>query len=153
MEPTKQETLQPSPTREPRKPAIPRDPYAGYDLPLERRPGYGSLRGIEPWANSRWPVARQPRTIPFYAHGRSNKNFPPVFGTDCPPKGLSGLLRKLAYGYPDHMARHWLMLLASDRVDSAEYHVKKLLPLAAPALALGLIARAVVQRPRQLAFR
>ena len=45
----------------------------------------------------------------------------PVFGTSCPPKGLSGALKKYAYAkYSEGRAAHWLLLLASDRVDVLE---------------------------------
>ncbi len=33
------------------------------------------------------------RSAPF-KHGRSNREWPPVFGTVCQPKGLSGLVRR-----------------------------------------------------------
>lgn len=50
---------------------------------------------------------------------------PPVFGTSCPPRGLSGALRKLAYRrWSEARAAHWLVLLAADRVDAVESHVR-----------------------------
>jgi hypothetical protein len=49
----------------------------------------------------------------------------PVFGTACPPKGLSGVLRKHAYArYSEGRAAHWLTLLAADRVDAVESHLR-----------------------------
>jgi hypothetical protein len=44
----------------------------------------------------------------------------PVFGTGVPPRGVSGVMRRLAYGYPDGDLRHWLILLAADRVNVIE---------------------------------
>lgn len=45
----------------------------------------------------------------------------PVFGTSCPPKGLSGVIRKYSYKkYSEARAAHWLLLLAADRVDRTE---------------------------------
>jgi hypothetical protein len=42
-----------------------------------------------------------------------------VFGTSCPPRGVSGALRKLAYRkFSEADAAHWLLLMAGDRVDS-----------------------------------
>ena len=41
----------------------------------------------------------------------------PVFGTAVPLKGLSGVVRRLAYKYGEGRARHWLMLIAADRID------------------------------------
>ena len=49
----------------------------------------------------------------------------PVFGTSCPPKGLSGAIRRRAYArYSEARAAHWLLLLAADRVDALESHVR-----------------------------
>ena len=53
-----------------------------------------------------------------------HETLPPVFGTSCPPKGLSGVLRKVAYArYSEGRAAHWLILLAADRVDAIESHL------------------------------
>jgi hypothetical protein len=49
----------------------------------------------------------------------------PVFGTSCPPKGLSGAMRKYAYKkFSEARAAHWLILLAADRVDSVESNLR-----------------------------
>jgi hypothetical protein len=49
----------------------------------------------------------------------------PVFGTSCPPKGLSGVLRKYAYRtFSEARAAHWLILIAADRVDSIESNLR-----------------------------
>ncbi|HET9873295.1 MAG TPA: hypothetical protein VFP89_11980 [Propionibacteriaceae bacterium] len=50
----------------------------------------------------------------------------PVFGTSCPPKGLSGIIRRYAYRYSEGRAAHWLLLLAGDRVDAVESHLRSL---------------------------
>lgn len=44
----------------------------------------------------------------------------PVFGTSTPPKGLSGLIRRLAYKLTENDIRHWLLLLLADRVNMVE---------------------------------
>jgi hypothetical protein len=44
----------------------------------------------------------------------------PVFGTACPPKGLSGIIRGFAYGFSEGRVSHWLLLLFADRVDVLE---------------------------------
>ncbi|HEX2120860.1 MAG TPA: hypothetical protein VHL59_04390 [Thermoanaerobaculia bacterium] len=44
----------------------------------------------------------------------------PVFGTTCPPKGLSGKLRDFAYQYSEGRQLHWLTLMLADRVDVVE---------------------------------
>lgn len=49
----------------------------------------------------------------------------PVFGTSCPPKGLSGVIRKYAYRrFSEGRAAHWLLLLGADRVDAVESHLR-----------------------------
>jgi hypothetical protein len=47
-------------------------------------------------------------------------NLTPVFGTSCPPKGLSGRMRDYAYQYSEGTNRHWLTLILADRVDMIE---------------------------------
>jgi len=44
----------------------------------------------------------------------------PIFGTAEPPKWLSGAMRRLAYKLPENDLRHWLMLIAADRVNMVE---------------------------------
>jgi hypothetical protein len=102
-----------------------RIPGWGADLDPADRPSVPKLR-FDPELNGvhwRFPE-RQPET---WARERSIEHafLTPVFGTSCPPKGLSGALRKLAYKrYSEARAAHWLMLLAADRVDAVESHLK-----------------------------
>ena len=44
-------------------------------------------------------------------------NLPAVFGSKLPPKGISGMLRRMAYKYSENKNRRWLMLIFADRVD------------------------------------
>ncbi|TQK06720.1 hypothetical protein [Herbaspirillum sp. SJZ107] len=44
----------------------------------------------------------------------------PIFGTAEPPKWVSGAIRRLAYKLPENDLRHWLMLIAADRVNMVE---------------------------------
>ena len=54
----------------------------------------------------------------------------PAFGTSCPPKGLSGVVRKLAYRrYSEARAAHWLLLLGADRIDALESHLRSFVSL------------------------
>jgi hypothetical protein len=53
-----------------------------------------------------------------------------VFGTTCPPTGLSGAIRKLAYArYSEGQAAHWLLLIGADRVDMVEHALRSFLTL------------------------
>lgn len=44
----------------------------------------------------------------------------PVFGTSCPPRGLSGKIRDAAYNFSEGRLSHWMLLLLADRVDMVE---------------------------------
>jgi len=44
----------------------------------------------------------------------------PVFSTKQPPSGLSGMIRRLAFKMTENDVRHWLLLLAADRVNMVE---------------------------------
>jgi hypothetical protein len=51
----------------------------------------------------------------------------PVFGTSCPPRGVSGAIRRVAYArYSEGRAAHWLLLLAADRVESKAHAIRSL---------------------------
>ncbi|NVO85740.1 hypothetical protein [Hymenobacter terrestris] len=43
-----------------------------------------------------------------------------VFGTPEPPAGLSGVIRRQAYKYPENQYKRWLPLVLADRVDMLE---------------------------------
>ena len=93
------------------RPSVPRERYdpgatgAHWDFP-ERQP-------------EKWPRERSPE----------HKFLTPVFGTACPPRGVSGAIRKYAYTYSEGRAAHWLLLIAGDRVDAIENHLTSLLTL------------------------
>ena len=128
-----------------------RPAYWGVDRELSRRPGVPMMRQPEPWPNARMVIERMdPASSTVFKHGRPNKEWPPVFGTTCPPKGLSGLIRKWAASYPDHKPQHWLLKLLGDRVDSAEHRFKKLAPVVLPLAAVGLLGRMYLRRDTRL---
>ena len=67
---------------------------------------------------------RQPEK---WARERSveHKFLTPVFGTSCPPKGASGVMRKYAYArFSEGRAAHWMILVVADRVDAIESHLR-----------------------------
>jgi hypothetical protein len=102
-----------------------------------------------PRAGAQMPIEPQEADEPvIHAHGGLPK-MPPVFGTAAPPKGLSGVLRKVAYGYPDHWVRHWMVLLLADRVDVWEHRLRRGLPVTAgivAVLALGSLTLKALKR-------
>ncbi|VII98559.1 hypothetical protein [Arthrobacter sp. DR-2P] len=105
-----------------------RIPGWGADLDPADRPSYPREQpGIETGAHWDFPE-RQPEKWP---RERSVEHafLTPVFGTSTPPAGVSGAIRKYAYKYSEGRAAHWLLLVAADRVDAWEHHVKSLATL------------------------
>lgn len=61
----------------------------------------------------------QPETVEVLRSVEHNRT-PAVFGTPCPPRGLSGALRRRAFGFSESQWAHWLLLMLADRVDMVE---------------------------------
>jgi len=82
-------------------------------VPKERTPP----RGIEPgWVR---PEQQHPRKFEVLV-SNERPGITPVFGTSVPLRGLSGVLRRAAFKYSEGDLRHWLILIAADRVDVVE---------------------------------
>ncbi|MCP3098144.1 hypothetical protein LZ198_04540 [Myxococcus sp. K15C18031901] len=108
-------------------------PGAAADLDFASRPGVPMEHSPQPLPGARVPILPQRSDVLVFKHvGRAR--FPPVFGTAQPPRGLSGLLRKQAYRFPDHLARHWLTLMFADRVDVWEHRLRGGLSWGLPVL-------------------
>jgi hypothetical protein len=107
-----------------------RIPGWGVDLDPKDRPAVPKLRPEPEGNGARWDFPdRQPENR---SRERSIEHafLTPVFGTTCPLRGVSGVLRKAAYArYSEGRAAHWLLLLASDRVDAWESHLRSFLTL------------------------
>ncbi|HVY49712.1 MAG TPA: hypothetical protein VHB21_27650 [Minicystis sp.] len=117
-------------------------PDRGIDVPA-RRPGVPMETAPALVGAARpGPIERQvPRA--GLLHRMELAELTPVFGTAQPAKGLSGMLRAAAYRVPEHLARHWLLLLAADRVDVVEHRLgraSKWLPYAVPVVAFAAVA-------------
>jgi hypothetical protein len=99
---------------------------------LQRIPGWGSDLD-----HKNRPAIPMERTPPRFIHVQQGQpvqqaqtvevfcsperpGITPIFGTAQPPKWLSGAIRRLAYKLPENDLRHWLMLLAADRVNMVE---------------------------------
>jgi hypothetical protein len=109
--------------REPAEDLRARIPGWGADLDPADRPSYPREQpGIETGAHWDFPE-RQPEKWP---RERSVEHafLTPVFGTSTPPRGASGAIRKYAYKYSEGRAAHWLLLVAADRVDAWESHLR-----------------------------
>src|SRR4051812_41760603 len=120
----------------PEKPAIAessdqlraRIPGWGVDLDPKDRPSVPKEQFLPDLSGAHWEFPeRQPERWPR-ERSIEHKFLTPVFGTSCPPKGLSGVIRKFAYRkYSEGRAAHWLLLIAADRVDVAESRITGLL--------------------------
>ena len=107
-----------------------RIPGWGVDLDPADRPSVPQER-FDPTLNgAHWHFPdRQPEKWPR-ERSIEHKFLTPVFGTSCPPKGLSGAMRKWAYAsYSEATAAHWLILMAADRVDALESNLASFLTL------------------------
>ena len=102
-----------------------RIPGWGVDLDPKDRPSVPRERFDPALSGAHWDFPeRQPEKWP---RERSNEHrfLTPVFGTSCPPKGVSGMMRKYAYKrFSEARAAHWLILVAADRVDSFGSHLR-----------------------------
>ena len=107
-----------------------RIPGWGADLDPRDRPSVPRLQFDPNLTGAHWEFPdRQPEKWPR-ERSVEHKFLTPVFGTSCPPKGLSGVMRKVAYKkYSEAQAAHWLLLLAADRVDALESNVGSFLTL------------------------
>lgn len=127
-----------APPYTPAKPRLSRDsdelratiPGWGADLDPADRPSVPRERFDLASTGAHWEYPdRQPEKWPR-ERSVEHTQLPPVFGTTCPPKGLSGAIRKLAYArYSEGQAAHWLLLLAGDRVDVVESAARSMLTL------------------------
>jgi hypothetical protein len=102
-----------------------RIPGWGVDLDPADRPSHPKLRYAPEVTGAHWDFPeRQPEKWP---RERSIEHafLTPVFGTAQPPKGLSGAIRKFSYArFSEGRLAHWLLLVAADRVDAYEEHLR-----------------------------
>jgi hypothetical protein len=102
-----------------------RIPGWGVDLDPRDRPSVPQERFDPGLSGAHWDFPeRQPEKWPR-ERSIEHKFVTPVFGTSCPPRGISGMMRKAAYKkYSEGRAAHWLLLLAADRVDVLENRLR-----------------------------
>ena len=62
---------------------------------------------------------QQPITVEVL-HSNERPDLTSVFGTSTPPSGLSGMIRRFAFGYSESSYGHWLPLMLADRVSVVE---------------------------------
>lgn len=89
------------------------DPASRPAVPMDHSPP--RLEGVH-WGE---PPPQQPVTVEVL-HSIERPGITPVFGTSRPPRGLSGVMRRIAFRRAENDLRHWMLLLAADRVDVVE---------------------------------
>ena len=80
-------------------------------VPMERTPP----RIDVPWEEP----AQQPQHVEVLT-SVERPGVSKVFGATLPPSGLSGAIRRRAFRLSENDVRHWLMLMAADRVNVVE---------------------------------
>jgi hypothetical protein len=96
----------------------------GADLDPEKRPGVPREKFDPAATGAHWKFPeRQPE---IYPRERSPEHefLTPVFGTTCPPRGISGAIRRYAYRFSEGRTAHWMLLVIADRVDVFENNVR-----------------------------
>ena len=123
------------------------DPANRPAVPMERTPP--RLEGVH------WDVPEQQPVRVEILHSTERPGITPVFGTAVPPSGLSGVIRRRAFRRSENDLRHWLLLLAADRVNVVEGLLEDLQEsprsrqIAAGALVAGIVAYLVFSSRRR----
>jgi hypothetical protein len=102
-------------------------PGWGVDLDPADRPAVPKER-FNPNTGAHWTMPDF--QVPTYEREKSTEHamVTPVFGTSCPPRGLSGVIRRLAYAkFSEGQSAHWLLLMLGDRIDVIESNLGDLL--------------------------
>ena len=127
-------------------------PGWGADLDRSKRPAVPMERTPPRLENVHWDEPEQQAQTVEILQSIERPSLPPVFGTACPPSGLSGRIRRRAFAHSENDLRHWMMLLFADRVNVVEGLIEEAresprTPLAAAAGIVG-IAALVMMRQR-----
>lgn len=106
----------------------------GADLDPKNRPGVPREKSPPGGTGAHWdePEKQVPKIKVFVSP--EHKGLTATFGTSCPPKGMSGLIRSYAYTLSEGKKMHWMLLLLADRVDVYESLVSDFLKLSPPNL-------------------
>jgi hypothetical protein len=98
----------------------------GADLDRKNRPAVPMERTPPRLDHVHWDAPEQQHSHVKVYHSIERPGITPVYGTTVPPSGLSGRLRGLAFKYSESDLRHWLILMAADRVNVGEGLVEDL---------------------------
>jgi hypothetical protein len=97
-------------------------PVRAPDADTSRRPGNPKEQETRAVVGSHWKVPEhQVKGEVEILRDPSRPADSATFGTQHPPTGLSGIVRRAAYQLPDYKVKRWLLLIAADRLASAEW--------------------------------
>jgi hypothetical protein len=117
-------------------------PGWGADLDVRNRPAVPREKSPPQGTGAHWDEPEQQIPTIKILVSTEHKALTPVFGTACPLKGLSGVIREFAFRFSEGKKAHWLLLLVADRVDVLEEGIKSILKLNVhnPLSEMGLAA-------------
>lgn len=102
-----------------------RIPGWGEDANPRDRPSVPRERFDLPATGAHWTFPEEQQPHGYRERSIEHERLTPVFGTAVPLAGLSGVIRRYAYErFSEGRAAHWLLLIAGDRVDAIESHLR-----------------------------
>jgi hypothetical protein len=125
-------------------------PGWGSDLEREVRPGVPRDKAPDIGADSLY-IDVTAQTPPHRIHkSTEHAQLTPVFGTSCPPRGLSGRLRDIGYRWSEGRLARWMTLMLADRVNVVEGLVEDVARLRPPNIVreMGLRSEWQFNKPR-----
>lgn len=100
-------------------------PGWGVDLDPADRPAFPQELPVPADTGAHWDFPDRQSADGFRERSIEHEFLPPVFGTSVPLRGVSGVVRRFAYArFSEARAAHWLLLLAADRIDAGEQHLR-----------------------------
>ena len=127
----------------------------GSDLDPAMRPGVPRDKAPEIGNEFLYPdsIPQQEATVRIHK-STEHARLTPVFGTSCPPSGLSGKMRDAAYRHSEGKFQRWLTLMLADRVNVVEGLIDDArrsprTPMVAGAAIAGFLALLLVRRARR----
>lgn len=125
-------------------------PGWGSDLDASARPGVPRDKAPDIGSESLYIEVTPQRPTHRIHKSTEHAQLTPVFGTSCPPRGLSGRLRDMAYRWSEGRLVRWVTLLFADRVNVVEEVVRDVAQLRPPNLVreMGWRSEWKYNRPR-----
>lgn len=122
----------------------------GIDGSQEARPGVPMEAEPRIAAGVHWRRPERQWVRKKHFKRRGLDQLTPVFGNAVPPRGVSGVMRRVAYMIPENRARHWGLLLLADRVDVLEGRLGRLLARPLRTSPISRLAGPVEKNPARV---